>query len=101
MNCVVQPGHPQVTVSGPAKNVEIDFAAFCGAATPRLICQGARRGAVNALAVGLHPGTDLLQSSHAGSGDRAVGHWADVQKIVAPLADNLREAVDYVAGRLP
>src|SRR6185369_2906257 len=61
----------------------------------------AGRGAVDGFTVHFHPGADLFQVIDGAPGDDPLARRADVDQVIAALADDVGEVGDHGPGRFP
>ena len=72
-----------------------------GAAAPGQLLERAGLGAVDGLAVDLHPFADFGQALDAGVGEHAFGGGADVEEVIAAFAGAVNQVADEGGGGFP
>ena len=95
---VLEAGDEEFAVFWPFKDMEVErgdvVLLLLGAAAPREFRKRVGLGAINRLAIYLHPLADVFQTLDAGLGDEAFGCGADIEEVVAAFAGDVDELLN-------
>ena len=106
VNFIFETRQKQPAVARPIENMQVKCGAFAGGflcASPpgQLPLEGTGAGAVDGLAVGLHPPAHFRQALQGGLGDQPFARRADVEQVIAALAVTVNKISNQRPGGFP